>query len=155
MSAVWATSELPQARPPQRHSPTNTLPLLSRLHIWSERGRKWGRETSFHLRDKWFLLDILLMLIWENPHPSHHTHLLICTKHTRIHTHFQSHVNKCGDSRRRHCSRSEPHLLPDLPRTHAQTHSYCICPNQTWPGLSSSHSLRSTYTRAHICAHKV
>lgn len=88
---------------------------------------KRGRETCFHLQDKWFLLDNLMMLIWENPHSSPHTH--ICTHsharahahaHTHTNTHIHSHVNICGDSSRRQRSKSEPHLLLDLPHTHAR-----------------------------------
>lgn len=81
------------------------------------------------------------MLIWENPHSTH----TFTRTHTLSNAHIHSHVNICGDSRRRQTSRSEPHLLLDLPHTHTCTHAhgcsyFTLGPNQTWPGLSSSHT---------------
>ena len=101
----------------------------------------------------------------ESPSQGTHTHTCTCTHacaHTQVHTHtnthIHSHVNICGDSSRRRSSRSEPHLLLDLPhtQTHMHTHRYSyftLGPNQTWPSLSSPHTL-TTNTHTHKYAQK-
>lgn len=103
-----------------------------------EREREQERETCFHLQDKCFLLYNLLMLIFgEYPSQSTHARTRI---HAHLHARINSHVNICGDRSRRQSSRTEPHLLLDLPHTHtAHTHTrkntVILHLAQTKPGL--------------------
>lgn len=106
------------------------------------------RDMFPSARQMFFVIQPSDVDFWRIPIPVHtHTH---AHTYTHIHARVHSHVNICGDSSHWRSSRSEPHLLLDLPHTHttlSHTHTrmhkysyFTLGPNQTWPSLSSPHT---------------
>lgn len=79
----------------------------------------------------------------ESPSQSTHTRTRTCAyTHTHTNAHIHSDVNICGDSSSRRRPRSEPHLLPDLPHTHAWINLFYPGPK---PNLAQSFIVSHKY----------
>lgn len=145
MSAVWAASELTKPQPAHTHTHTCTGHTLQPAHLIRKRRKERHRDMFPSARQMVFVRQPSDVDLGESPSQSHTYTLRHMHIYTHTNTHIRSHVNICGDSNHRQSSRSEPHLLLDLPHTHMQSF-WTLGPNQTWPSLSSSYSHRNTHT---------
>lgn len=128
MSAVWAASELTQPQP--THIRTTYTPTSASTYDQEEvKSKERERDMFPSARQMVFVRQPYDVDLGESPFQSTHTHMYTLARtharahahaHTHTNTHIHSHVNICGDSSRRQRSKSEPHLLLDLPHTHAR-----------------------------------
>lgn len=125
----------------------------SSLHIWSGRGRRRRRDMFPSATQMVFVREPSDVDLGESPSQSTHsqaqTHTYTYSKHTQTH----SRVNTCGDSSHRQSSRSEPHLLLDLPHTHAELLNPGSKPNLAElfiVSLAKKHTYTLTHKRLQI-----
>lgn len=110
----------------------------------NERESERERETCFHLQDKWFLLDNLLMLIWENPlsrpcTPTHtRAHTLACI---HVDTFKYTHTQSCKYMWRQQSPANVQVWTTSAtgPATHTCTDTVILPQVQTKPGLVFHH----------------